>query len=154
MTNFLQGPLFPVVASLLFVSACFPDANVDVHDNTANTVITPATVSVVAEEGEDTSNVHPGQDVNIVVTATNVFLVDPDTTPPADHAEDAGHLRFYLDDMDGAPILITHQLNVSIPISLVVLPGNHTVYCRVHKHDRTPTSAVSELNITVTLGGG
>src|SRR3569623_446504 len=130
-----------LTATLVFLAgatAC------NVHDNTIN--IPNATINATAEA--NASNVAPMQQVAITVTATNVYLIDPSQTPPPDHANDAGHIQVYLDDVDSQPILITAQTMFSVTIPSGTKAGPHNLICRFHKHDGTPTS--TEVNVAIT----
>jgi plastocyanin len=97
----------------------------------------------------DVDNVMQGDTVPIHVEVENVYLVDPNADPPPEHEDDAGHLQIYLDNFDSDPLLITANVEVNVTIPIDTPPGEHTIKCRVHKHDGTPTSAVFELKITV-----
>src|SRR5687767_12074498 len=61
----------------------------------------------------DVDNVEQGQSVPVEINADNVFLIDPDETPPPEKADAAGHLQFYFDDVNSTPILITAETSVS-----------------------------------------
>lgn len=108
-----------------------------------------------ADPAVDTSQISAGQNVNVTLTAENVYLIDPSETPPAEHVDDAGHFQIYLDDLDSTPLLITAEVSVTIVVPATIAAGDHKLKCRVHKHDGTPTTAVEEINITVvvTVGG-
>lgn len=121
------------------------DNTLDVHDNNAN--IDDAKVDITATS--DTSNVEQGQNVHVDVKAEDVFLCDPDTTPPADRTKVAGHLEFFIDSTSSASILVTAEESVDVPIPASTPPGDHKLLCRVDKHDGTPTKATSEIDITV-----
>ena len=87
------------------LAACNPN----IHDNTINiSADLDFTTSI------DVNAVKPGQAVPCTAKVTNVYLVDPATTPPAEHVADAGHLRYYLDDDTAAPLLITAQLTADV----------------------------------------
>jgi hypothetical protein len=131
-----------VVALAGGLAAC----NANIHDNTVNI---DATVKVTTSV--DVKNVMPGQVVPCSATATNVFLIDPSMTPPVEHAADAGHFQYYLDDDTAPPLLITAQTTVDIKIPVDTKAGDHKILCRIHKHDGTPTNAMFELKITVTV---
>jgi hypothetical protein len=151
MKNLASKILLGTVSAFALSTGCFPGATVDVHDNTANTTINDAAVTVNANTDVDTQRVHPGQDMGVTVTVQNVYLVAPDATPPAGHESDAGHLQFYIDDTDGEPVKITADVQVTINITLLITPGPHKVICRVHKHDGTPTTTKSEFTFTIAL---
>lgn len=102
----------------------------------------------------DTDNISAGQEVQVTLTAENVFLIDPAETPPPEHEEDAGHFQIYLDDVDSEPLLITAEVNVTVTVPADIEPGAHKLKCRIHKHDGTPTDTVIEVNITVTITDG
>jgi hypothetical protein len=136
------------IACALGTPACTADVHdntLDVHDNNAN--IDNAKVDITATN--DTSNVEPGQNVHVDVKAENVFLCDPDTTPPADRTKVAGHLEFFLDDTTSTSLLVTADESVDVPIPPSTPPGDHKLLCRVDKHDGTPTKATAEVDITV-----
>ena len=141
-------------ASLGFLALAAGAFACNVHDNTIN--IPNAMLNVTADV--DVQNVEPGQSVPMSVNVQNVYLVEPTVTPPPEHANDACHLKFFLDDESTPPLLVTAQTNVSVMIPPQTPPGHHKVICRVHKHDDTPTSTKFELDInvkaTVTVGGG
>ena len=97
----------------------------------------------------DVNNVRQGDTIPIHMNVENVYLVDPSQDPPADHVKDAGHIQIYLDDFDSDPLLVTAQVDVQVKISESVELGEHTLKCRVHKHDGSATNAVFEIKITV-----
>ncbi len=97
----------------------------------------------------DVNNVMQGQAVPMTVQVTNVALVEPSATPTAAQASTAGHLQVYLDDTDSTEILVTAQTSFSVTVPASTAPGPHKLICRVHRHDRTPTTTTFELNITV-----
>jgi len=119
----------------------------NIHDNTITANIPNATLTVTADT--DVQNVQPAQSIPMTVNVQNVFLVDPTATPPPEHAQDAGHLEFHIDDESTPPVLVTAQTSVSVPIPADTKPGHHKVICRVHKHDGTPTTTMFELDINV-----
>ena len=137
--------LFLLAALGLLAAA--PACTANVHDNTIN--ITDPKVSF--DTGVNNGDVKPDQDLPMTVTATNVYLVDPKATPPADHVSDAGHLQFYFDSVDSAPIMITAQVKVTVRVPTAATKGPHKMICRIHKHDGTPTAAIFEVNITVNV---
>jgi hypothetical protein len=122
----------------------------NVHDNTINI----PNASINATANTDVTNVAPNQSVPITVTVQNVFLVDPNTAPPADHTTDAGYLQIYLDDVNTTPLLITAQATFNVTIPPATPPGGHKLICRVYKHDGTPTSTEVNVDITVTATAG
>ena len=117
----------------------------NIHDNTVS--IPNATVNMTSSA--DISNVKPSQPVPVDVKVDNVVLVDPSATPPPNQVNEAGHLEIHMDSEDSPAILITAQTSFSVTIPPATSPGDHKLICRVHKHDGTPTSAESELKITV-----
>ena len=133
----------------LAVAGC--TANTNIHDN--NVIIPNATVNFTTSV--DVNNVTPDETIPIAVNVQNVYLVDPDVTPPAEHVADAGHLQIYLDDVSTPPLVVTAQVNVDVKIPAQTKAGAHKLICRVHKHDKTPTDTKFEINITVkvTVGG-
>jgi hypothetical protein len=118
---------------------------------------TTVTVSATVGAGFDTTSVMPGEDVPVVATAQNVYLVDPASEPSAAHVGDAGHFQVYLDDdTTSTALLVTAETTFNVTIPSDAKAGAHTVICRVYKHDGTPTSAHANLTINVktTTGGG
>lgn len=97
----------------------------------------------------DVNNVMQGQAIPMTVQVTNVYLVEPSATPPAQQASTAGHLRVYLDDVDDAALLVTAQTSFNVTIPPSTSPGPHKIICRVHRHDGTPTTTTFDLNINV-----
>lgn len=89
------------------------------------------------------------ESVPFTTGATNVYLVEPNETPPADQAANAGHFRVYLDDVNTVAILITAKTNIEVKVPAGTKPGKHKLICRVHKHDGTATTAIYEITITV-----
>ena len=43
---------------------------------------------------------------------------------------------------------------MSVTIPAGTPPGPHKLRCRVHKHDGTPTTSVTDVSITVVASGG
>jgi len=121
------------------------DNTLDVHDNNAN--IDEAAVEFSTEV--DVDNVQASASVRVTLEAESVFLIDPSSEPPADRVSVAGHFQFYLDNTSGEPLLITASKSVDVPIPAMVPAGAHTLICRIHKHDGTPTDATFEVDITV-----
>ncbi len=136
------------VTGSFLVLAC----SADFHDNVVN--IPNATVNATANV--DADNVMPEQTVPVALTVTNVYLVEPTATPPAEHVLDAGHVRIYLDDVTTPPLVVTAQVNVDVKIPPQTKAGKHKLICRVHKHDGTATSTKVEveINVKVTIGTG
>lgn len=139
MNNF-QMAIVQIVALAGSLTAC----TADIHDNTVNI---DAKVDVTSTVNLD--DIQAGQAVPVKATVTNVYLVEPSATPPATHTTDAGHLRYYLDDVATTPLIITAQVSVDVKIPVTTPAGKHKVICRVHKHDGTPTTTTFELSITV-----
>jgi hypothetical protein len=133
-------------APLVGCSADIHDNTVDVHDNTAN--IEDAQVEMNTDV--DVDNVQPNQTIQVQLVAQDVYLIEPDQTPPADRVEVAGHFQFYFDSLSSEPILITASKTVSITVPSEMQSGDHKLICRVHKHDGTPTEATFELDLKVT----
>lgn len=127
----------------LVVAGC----TANIHDNT----VTTPDAAVNLQTAADMNNVVPEQIIPLVVTVQKVYLVDPATSPPADHVADAGHLRIYLDDVNTPPIMITANSYIDIKIPPQTLAGNHKLICRVHHHDGTPTDTKVEVNFTVKI---
>ena len=149
-TLFVTVALACASAGVLMTSACSADIHdntADVHDNTVN--IDDAKVKITTDA--DVEHVKASQPVPVVVTAENVFLVEPGVTPPAANVKTAGHFQFYFDDLTSEPLTITAQTKVTINMPATAKPGPHKVICRVHKHDGTPTMATFEVKLTVTV---
>lgn len=140
MAHFNMHSLLLAVG-LAAMTAC----TADVHDNT---VLVDANLKLSADV--DVKAVQPGQGVAVKAVVTNVYLVEPNETPPKEHVADAGHFQYYIDDFSNPPILITAKVNVTVTIPANLSPGNHKLICRVHKHDGTPTTEITELVFTVT----
>jgi len=134
-------------ATVLFLAGA---AACNVHDNTIN--IPNATINATADA--NATNVSATQQVAVTVTAQNVYLCDPATTPPPEHANDAGHINVYLDDVDSTPLLTTAQTMFNVTIPAGTSAGPHKLLCRFHKHDGTPTSTVATVDITVAASVG
>lgn len=134
-----------VSAVPLACTADIHDNTVDVHDNNAN--IDDAKVEFEADV--DVDNVEPAQQVQLVIVAEDVFLIDPGSTPPADRLKVAGHFKIYFDSMSSEPLLVTAEKNVTVTIPQTAPAGDHKLICRVHKHDGTPTEATFEVDIKV-----
>ncbi len=132
--------LAAVGCALLF--ACGP-FNVAVN-------IPNATINV-QPDGDISKGVEPDRDVALNLNVTNVTLVEPSATPPAGKEETSGHVQIYLDDYNGAPLVITAQTKITVKIPKDTKPGNHKLLCRVHKHDGTPTTTVFEVEVKVTV---
>ena len=128
------------VATIVPLAAC----SADIHDNAVNI---NATVSIMSSI--DLKNVQPGEAMPVHVAVSNVYLVEPNVTPPPEHVSDAAYLQFYLDSTDSQPILVTAQVDVTVTIPASEPDGDHKLLCRVHKHDGTPTTSVSEIDFTV-----
>jgi hypothetical protein len=97
----------------------------------------------------DIDNVIAPADVPITATVTGVFLVDPNDTPPPEHAADAGYLVFHLDDEARPALLVTSATRVLVPISANTLVGHHDIICRIYRHDGTATHTDEKLTIAV-----
>jgi hypothetical protein len=127
----------------------------NIHDNVIN--IPNATINATADTDVDVNNVMPDQTVPITLDVKNVYLIPPDTTPPPEHMEDAGHVNVYLDSTSTPPIVVTAEAHVNVKIPMETKPGKHKLICRVHRHDDKPTSQMTEINIevkaSVTIGG-
>jgi hypothetical protein len=121
------------------------DNTLDVHDNNAN--IDDAKVQIASTS--DTSNVQAGSTVHVDLKAQDVFLCDPNTTPPADDTKVAGHFEFFLDDTTTTSLLVTAEESVDVPIPPSTPAGDHKLLCRIDKHDGTPTQATTDVDITV-----
>lgn len=134
---------FALLTAMTGVVGC----TANIHDNTIS--IPNATINATTDA--DVNDVAPDQTIPMMVTVTNVYLVDPAMTPPPAHVEDAGHLQVYLDDTSSPPILVTAQTNIMVTIPKETPAGHHKIICRVHKHDGTPTSTTFELAITVKV---
>ena len=141
-----RSKIYAVGASITCLA--FAACSLDVHDNTVN--IPNAKISVTTNA--DVDHVTPGEMMPLTLNTTNVYLVDPATTPPAEHASDAGHVQIYLDDVATPPILITAQVMVTVTVPAATPMGKHKFICRVHKHDGTPTTTTFEVTFTVSVG--
>ena len=117
----------------------------NIHDNTL-TVDHP---NVNFDTDVDVQSITAGQAIPVKLSADHVFLCDPNTPPPAEHKDDAGHFQIYLDETGGDPIVITAQASVNVTIPAATPPGPHKLICRVHHHDGTPTEGSKEIAITV-----
>jgi hypothetical protein len=138
-----------LVPGLLVAMAAVPACENNIHDNTIN--IPNATVNATTSADVDVNNVAPEQAIPLTLDVKNVYLVDPNTTPPAAHVEDAGHVQIYLDDTATPPLVVTAQTNVTVTIPKATPAGKHKLICRVHKHDGTPTSTIVTVDITVKV---
>jgi hypothetical protein len=130
-------------------ASCTSNINGDIN-------IPNATVNVTTSAEVDIDNVMPDQTIPVMLTVTNVYLVDPMATPPPEPPQEPGHVRIYLDDVSTPPLVITAEVNVNVKIPAETKAGRHKLICRVHKHDGTPTSTKQEIDITVkvTVGTG
>lgn len=137
----LRGGFGVALAMSVVAGSC------DIHDNTIN--IPNASVNFTTTA--DVTNVDPGQEVPVNVTVKNVYLVDPNEAPPAEHVKDAGHVQVYLDSVSTTALIVTAQPTFNVPVPKETKAGNHKLICRVHKHDGTPTSTTMEIAITVTV---
>lgn len=133
-----------VAACAIAFAASGAACTADIHDNTFNT---DAKVDVKSTVNLD--DVAVGQSVPFEVTVTNVHLIEPTETPPANKAAEAGHLRYYMDDMSTTAILISAKVKVDIKIPEGTSPGDHKIHCRVHKHDGTATTTTFVIKIKV-----
>ena len=126
----------------------------NIHDNNTTVNIPNATINATVSADVDVNNVMPSQQVPVnIVVNDKIFLVDPNTTPPAEHVADAGHVQVYMDDTNSEPILITAQAMFNVTIPAQTKAGNHKLICRFHKHDKTPTDTKSEISIVVKVSG-
>ncbi|HTM44343.1 MAG TPA: hypothetical protein VL137_05280 [Polyangiaceae bacterium] len=135
-------------STIALLTAC----TADVHDNTANVHDNTANINnakVQLSTTSDLNNMQPNQVIQVTVAAQDVFLIEPNQTPPADRVMVAGHFQFYFDSLSTSPILITASENVSITVPSD-MQGAHKLICRIHKHDGTPTSATFTLDLKVT----
>jgi hypothetical protein len=99
----------------------------------------------------DLMNVVASESVPLAVDAPNMFLVDPNDTPPPEHAADAVFLEFHIDVETSTPLLVTAETRVSVTIPADTAPGPHQIICRVHKHDDgAPTNVSFDLAIVVS----
>jgi hypothetical protein len=136
-----------LMPGLLVALGGLPACTANIHDNTIN--IPNATVNATTDA--DVNNIMPEQVVPVTLDVKNVTLVDPATTPPADHVADAGHVQIYLDTTSTPPLVVTAQTTVMVTIPKETMAGHHKLICRVHKHDGTPTSTTFELSFTVKV---
>jgi hypothetical protein len=151
MTTFIKKSL--LCTTLAIFGATTYGCEADVHDNTLDVHDNNANIDDAAIELEtdvDVDAVEPSSSVSVTVSAESVFLVEPDSEPPPDRVNVAGHFRFYLDSTSSEPLLITASKSVSVPIPANATPGDHKLICRVHKHDGTPTDATFELDIKIS----
>jgi hypothetical protein len=143
----MRSKLFVVVAACALAGGSLAPmaCTANVHDNTIN-VKDP---KVEFNTDVDVENVQTGQAIPVHIEAENVYPVAPDLAVPPGHGADAGYFQIYLDDADSDPLLVTAQTNVSVTIPKETEEGDHTLICRVHKHDGTATSAKFEIKIHV-----
>ena len=143
----MRTALFRAIFAVSIATCCVATAGCTIDDLTVN--VKDPKVNVDVDADVDLENVTQGETIPIHIEAENVYLVDPNEDPPAEHEDDAGHIQIYLDDFDSEPLLITAEVDVQLTISESVEPGDHTIKCRVHKHDGSATSAVFDIKITV-----
>lgn len=129
-------------------SAC----TADIHDNTfeGNVTIDDVNLDMEVNGQFDLDSVEPGDRIPIEVYPTNIYLVEPDQTPPPDKVALAGHLQVYLDSFDNPPLLVTAKTEFEVTIPQNTPPGHHDLKCRAHKHDGTPTTESIEIGFTIT----
>jgi hypothetical protein len=139
-----------VLAGLLACGAV--DAACNIHGNTINATANVPNARLNVTANTDVKNVMASQRLPLTVDAQNLFLVDPNETPPPEHAADAVFLEFHLDVETDTPLLVTAETSVTVTIPAGTPPGPHKIICRVHKHDDgSPTNVSFDLAINVTL---
>ena len=143
----MHTALFRAIFALSIATCCVATAGCHVDELNVN--VDDAKINADVDTDVDVNNVRQGDTIPIHMNVENVYLVDPSQDPPADHVKDAGHIQIYLDDFDSDPLLVTAQVDVQVKISESVEPGDHTLKCRVHKHDGSATNAVFEIKIVV-----
>jgi hypothetical protein len=139
-----------VLAGLLAYGAV--DAACNIHDNTINATANLPNAMLNVTANTDVKNVTASQHVPLTVDAKNLFLVDPNDTPPPEHAADAVFLEFHLDVETDTPLLVTAETSVTVTIPAGTPPGPHKIICRVHKHDDgSPTNISFDVAINVIV---
>jgi hypothetical protein len=131
-----------VLAAWLSITGC----SADIHGNSVGVDVNATVTATTSVNVED---VQPGEPLPVQVAVSNVTLVDPSTTPPAD-VMNAAYLQFYIDSTSSQPILVTAQTSVTVTVPPAEPPGPHKLLCQVYKHDGTPTSTTTEIDFTVT----
>jgi hypothetical protein len=106
---------------------------------------------VAVSTSVDVDDIRPSQVVPLVIDVENLYLIEPTSTPPPDHAHDAGYLELYLDDEASPPLFIAAQTHVSVTIPASITAGPHRIICRLHEHDGTPTDTTFEVDMIVQL---
>ena len=142
----MHTALFRAIFAVSVATTCVATAGCHVDEVNVNV---DAKINANVDASVDVNNVKQGDTIPIHMNVQNVYLVAPDEDPPADHVNDAAYIQIYLDDFDSDPLLVTAQVDVKVKISESVEPGEHTLKCRVHKHDGTPTNAEFDIKITV-----
>jgi hypothetical protein len=142
MKSLLVRSVFAVVCSGGALAAC----SANIHDNTL-TVDHP---NIAFTTAVDVNNVHPGQSVAVKITATNVFPVAPDKTPPPEHMQDAVFFKIFLDDPDSTELVVTASLSVSVTIPAATPPGSHKLICKTFSHAGEDTDSDTTIDINVT----
>lgn len=132
------------IVAIAAAASCTANFNGDIN-------IPDAKINVTTNADVDVNNVMPEQTIPVMLTVTNVYLVDPMATPPPEPPQEPGHVRIYLDDVAMPPLVITAEVNVNVKIPAETKPGKHRLICRVHKHDGTPTSTTQEIEINVKV---
>ena len=127
------------LTTLVPIAAC----SADIHGNAVN-----VNATVMITSSVDLKNVQPGEAMPVHAAVSNVTLVAPNVTPPST-VTDAAFLEFFIDSTDNQPILVTAQVDVNVTIPTTEPEGDHKLMCRVHQHDGTPTTSVSEIDFTV-----
>jgi hypothetical protein len=142
MKSLLVRSAFAVACSGGALAAC----SADIHDNT----LTVEDPNIAFTTAVDVNNIQPGQSVAVKITATNVFPVAPDKTPPPEHMHDAVYFKIFLDDADSAELVVTASLSVSVTIPAATQPGSHKLICKTFSHDGEDTDSDSTIDINVT----
>src|SRR5580698_9312350 len=129
-----------VLASCIAIAGC----SADIHGNSVGVDVN---ATVMATTSVNVNDVQAGEPIPVQVAVSNVTLVDPSTTPPAD-VTNAAYLQFYIDSTSGTPVLVTAQTSVTVTVPPSEPPGGHKLLCQVYKHDGTPTSTTTEIDFT------
>jgi predicted component of type VI protein secretion system len=135
-----------VSGGTLTASLVLGGCSADIHGNSVGVDVN---ATVMATTSVNVNEVQAGESIPVQVAVSNVTLVDPSTSPPAD-VTNAAYLQFYIDSTSGTPVLVTAQTSVTVMVPASEPPGGHKLLCQVYKHDGTPTSTTTEIDFTVT----
>src|SRR5450432_2050373 len=83
----------------------------NVHDNTLN-----VDAKVDINTDVDVNSITVGQAVPLTLSADGATLVDPKTTPPVEHENDAAYFKVFLDSTSSAALVETASTMVSVTI--------------------------------------